>query len=165
MASVDEVDLLLIRCLQENPRSSYAQIARVSGVSEATTRRRIEALISEGVITPSVGPDVYRLGYRGSAYIGLRTALDQIDDIAEQLAEMEAVTFVAVTHGRFNILFSVAQPSGSQLDEFIRDSLGQFSGIRDAEVISISRILKLLGEWRVPVEPDEVSRLLKYQRS
>ena len=45
MASVDATDFRLIRCLQENPRASYATIARITGLSETTVRRRVDALI------------------------------------------------------------------------------------------------------------------------
>lgn len=157
MTPVDRIDLLLIRHLQMNPRAPYAQIARSSGVSEPTVKRRIGALIREGYITPSVAPDIRRLGYLGSAYVGIRTDLDKVNEVAEVLSTMEYVTFVATTYGRYNILIATAQPSFDDLDRFIGSQLGSVPGVRDAEVMMISRITKMLGEWRIPIETEEPS--------
>lgn len=152
MESVDLLDLRLIRCLQENPRASYATIARITGVSETTVRRRVEALIEDAVLTPAMLPDLHWLGYRTSAMIGVKTELGQMEKIAEQIRDFPEVTFVGLATGRYDILFFVAQPSLEALTRFMVDRIAPIPGIRETETFVTPRVMKVLGDWRVPID-------------
>ncbi len=152
MESVDVIDLHLIRFLQEHPRASYAMIARATDVSETTVRRRVESLIEANTLTPAMLPDLYALGFRASAMVGLKVDLARVDAIAEQIRDFPEVTFVAVTMGRIDILFFVAQPTLDALKEFLVERVAGMEGVRDTETYVTPRVLKVLGNWRVPIE-------------
>lgn len=152
MESVDGVDLRLIRCLQENPRASYAEIARLTGVSDTTVRRRVESLIEAGVVTPAMLPDLYLLGYRTSAMVCLKTDLARMIAIAEEIRTFPEVTMVALTMGRYDILFFVAQPTLDDLTQFMVERIAPIPGILETETLVTPRVLKVLGDWRVPLE-------------
>lgn len=152
MDSVSQTDLRLIRCLQDNPRASYAQISRITGISETTTRRKIDALIESQVITPSIQPNLHLLGYQTSAMVGLKTELDQMDAIARKIRDFPEVTFVGLTTGRFDVMFFVAQSSLAALTEFMVQRIAPIDGIKQTETLVTPRVLKVLGDWRVPVE-------------
>lgn len=152
MNSISSIDLELIRCLQDNPRASYAQISRITGVSETTTRRRIDALIESHVITPSIQPNLHLLGYQTSAMVGLKTELDQMDAIARKIRDFPEVTFVGLTTGRFDVMFFVAQSSLAALTDFMVERIAPIDGIKQTETLVTPRVLKVLGDWRVPVD-------------
>lgn len=152
MEVADRTDLMLIRHLQEDPRATYAEIARAARVSETTVRRRVDALINAHTITPAMLPDLYQLGFRTSAMIGLRVDLHRLHEIAETIRDYAEVTMVAITTGRFDILFFVAFPTLDDLIQFLVDRIASIDGVRDTETMVTPRVLKVLGDWRVPLD-------------
>lgn len=148
----DHIDLMLIRHLQEDPRATYAEIARAARVSETTVRRRVDALINAHTITPAMLPDLYQLGFRTSAMIGLRVDLHRLHEIAETIRDYAEVTMVAITTGRFDILFFVAFPTLDELVQFLVDRIAPIEGVRETETMVTPRVLKVLGDWRVPLD-------------
>ncbi len=48
---MDEIDVALCRLLLYNSRMSYSELAKATGVSVQTAHRRVQALVSQGVIT------------------------------------------------------------------------------------------------------------------
>lgn len=150
---VDDLDRRLIRCLQDNPRASYATIARITGVSETTVRRRVEYLISSGVIVTAVLPDLHMLGYRTSAVVGLKTDLDQAHAIGDKITGFPEVTFVAWTTGHFDVVFVVAAETLDDLMKFLAERVAPMKGVRDVEPMVMPRMLKGMRSWRIPLDP------------
>lgn len=150
LESVDDLDLRLIRCLQEDPRASYAKIAREVNVSETTVRRRVEGLLASRAITLAMLPDLYTLGYRASAMVGVKADLARVMMIAEEIRSFPEVTMVALILGRYDILFFVAERSLDDLTRFMTEQIAPIAGIRSTETLVAPRVLKVLGDWRVP---------------
>lgn len=152
MKSVDEVDLNLIRTLQDDPRASYADLARLTGVSQTTARRRVEALLESQVITPAMIPDLHQLGFTTSGFVALNIDANRLYEIAAHIRDLPEVTSLHMTFGRFDLMLFVAQPSLAALREFVVEKIAPISGVMHSEVLISSNILKVLGNWRVPVE-------------
>src|SRR5690606_10470918 len=102
MVSINDLDRFLIRCLQDNPRASYATIARMTDVSETTVKRRIEALMEGGVITTAVFPNPRLLGYQVQASIGINADLTEVESIALEIRDFPEVAFAALAIGRYD---------------------------------------------------------------
>jgi Lrp/AsnC family transcriptional regulator, regulator for asnA, asnC and gidA len=151
---VDEVDRRLIRCLLDSPRASYAELARTTGVGETTARRRVEALISSGVITPSVIPDVRRLGFQAMAIVGVNVDLNHLYEVAETIREFPEITSLHLTMGRYDLMMTVASSSLDNLTRFLVEKVAPLPGIRDTESFVSSRALKILRHWRLPAEEE-----------
>ena len=150
LESVDDLDLRLIRCLQEDPRAAYAKIARAVNVSETTVRRRVEALLAARTITLAMLPDLYALGYRASAMVGVKADLERVTAIADEIRRFPEVTMVALILGRYDILFFVAERSLDDLTRFMTERIAPIAGIRATETLVAPRVLKVLGDWRIP---------------
>lgn len=152
---IDNVDRKLVRCLQDHPRASYAQIARSTGVSEATVRRRITALYESDAMSISLLPSPKQFGYPVQAMIALRVDLDCVMDIANQIGEMPEVTMAFLTTGRWDLAFYIALPTLDGLPEFLTERIGPLNGIRETETLIIPRLIKPFTAWRVPEDvPD-----------
>jgi len=149
---VDLVDLRLIRHLQDEPRASYATLARVVAVSEATAKRRIETLIENGVITPAMIPDLYRLGYGASALLGITIDLTELDAVADRLCIFHETAMVVGTMGKFDIVVFVATQSVEQLMRFVTERVAPIPGVRSVETLVAPRLFKLSRDWRIPIE-------------
>ncbi|MDQ2787731.1 MAG: Lrp/AsnC family transcriptional regulator [Chloroflexota bacterium] len=150
MESVDDIDLQLIRCLQEDPRAAYAKIARTVNVSETTVRRRVDGLLASRAITLAMLPDLYTLGYRASAMVGVKADLARVMAIADTIRSFPEVTMVALILGRYDILFFVAERSLDDLTRFMTEQIAPIRGIRSTETLVAPRVLKVLGDWRIP---------------
>ena len=50
-SNLDEIDLLLVRALQENARRSNKELAALAGVAQSTCSERIRSLVARGVLT------------------------------------------------------------------------------------------------------------------
>jgi len=113
---VDDVDLALLRALQEDGRASYVDLAAVVGLSPAGARRRVVRLIASQVVR--VGAVVRHSGQdRQSAMgLGLRLAGED-DDVVAAIAAMPPVIFVARTLGHYDLLVTVRTFSAAQLVE------------------------------------------------
>jgi len=75
-----------LRLLMEDSRTSYVELARILGVTEAAVRKRVKRLEERGVIrryTVEVAPR--KLGYDVVAIIGLDAAPDHYIRILEYL--------------------------------------------------------------------------------
>ena len=153
---IDQLDRQLIRCLQENPRERYAVIARQLGTSESTVKRRIETLFESGAIVMSVLPDLYALGFRTSAVIGLKANLDESRRIAKELTMLPEVTYVALTTGRYDIVFHAAARALDELQDFLADRIAPMKGIRDTEIMVMPRMLKGMRDWKLPIDDFEL---------
>jgi DNA-binding Lrp family transcriptional regulator len=113
---VDDVDLALLRALQEDGRATYVDLASVVGLSPAGARRRVVRLVESQVVR--VGAVVRHSGQdRQSAMgLGLRLAGDD-GQVVAAIAAMPPVIFVARTLGRYDLLVTVRTFSAAQLVE------------------------------------------------
>ena len=152
MESLDALDLRLIRCLQDNPRAPYSTIARLTGVSETTVKRRVDDLIANRVIQPAMIANMYRLGYRTRAWLCLKVDLDRMMKIAEELSSLPEATGVTIASGRFNVTAFIVTKSLDELTRFLAERVAPIEGIRDFEVMVVPRVLKIFNDWRVPDE-------------
>lgn len=154
--TIDSIDRQLIRCLQEDPRARYATIARRVNISESTVRRRIDALIESGAIVTSVLVDLHLLGFRSSAIVGMKADLDKSRAIGNLLTSMPEVTYVAVTTGRYDVVFHVAARTLEELQDFLAVRIARIRGVRDVEVMVMPRMLKGMRDWRLPLDGESI---------
>lgn len=150
MDGVSGTDLKLVAHLLDYPRATYADLARNTGVSETTARRRVEALIEERVITPAMIPDVRRLGFQTMALVGVKVDLEHITKTSESISDLSQVTSIHVTLGRYDLMVTLADRSVGDLASLITDQIAILPGIRDIETFMSVRSLKILHDWRLP---------------
>jgi DNA-binding Lrp family transcriptional regulator len=138
--TVDDVDLALLRALQDDGRASYVYLASVVGLSPAGARRRVVRLVESQVVR--VGAVVRHSGQdRQSAMgFGVRLAGDH-REVVEQIAAMPSVIFVARTLGRFDLLVTVRAFSAGQLVELL-DTVRSLPGVNMVESWAHLRVVK-----------------------
>jgi DNA-binding Lrp family transcriptional regulator len=150
MQGIDTVDLRLVRHLLESPRASYAELARHTGVSETTARRRVEALIEARIISPAMIPDVRRLGFTTMAIVGIKVEPRAIEEAAAAISSLPQVTSIHMTLGRYDLMATLADRGLEALSRTILERIAQLPGVRDVETFISTRALKILHNWRPP---------------
>ncbi len=133
MHHVDELDRKLIYHLRRDGRSSNIELAKRTGVSEGTIRRRFRKLVDDGVILVAAVSDPAKVGLDTTAVVGLQVAPADVESVAEQLAQLEQVDYVAITTGAFDIIMLVALGSPADLAVFLQATVGAIAGVRRTE--------------------------------
>jgi DNA-binding Lrp family transcriptional regulator len=147
--TISATDLRLIRCLQDDPRASYATIARRLEMSETTVRRRVEGLINSKTITPALIFDFSSFGYNSAAVIQVRVDAACLTSAAQQLSEFTEIAWVGLSLGQYNVVAFVMERTIDDLMQFTIDRIATIEGVRDYEVAVIPRFLKYFSDWRV----------------
>ena len=104
----------IIEQLQRDGRRSYAAIGRAVGLSEAAVRQRVQRLIDVGAMQIVAVTDPMSLGFRRQAMIGVRCNGD-LQRVADLLAAMDAIDYVVITAGSFDLLIEVVCEDDDQL--------------------------------------------------
>ena len=145
--ALDDLDKAIIQCLQLDGRRPYAQIGRELKVPEATVRQRAERLISRGVVQVVGVTDPLAMGFQQPALIGLKVDAARIEQIAEQIAALDEVTYLVVTAGRFDLVCEVVCEDNEHLLKVLTGSLAAIDGIRSTETLVELRFVKESYQW------------------
>ncbi len=148
------IDRTIIRLLQRDARSSYAELSRLANIPESTVRRRLDRLQAEGLIDFAVIADPTKLGYEFQAMVGLKVELRRLDAIADALREMPEVTYAVFLTGNFDVMIQIVVPSQGDLVDFLAKRLAPIDGIRSTETFMMPWVIKPITSWALPLPGD-----------
>ena len=138
----------IIEQLQQDGRRSYAAIGKVVGLSEAAVRQRVQRLIDNNVMQVVAVTDPLELGFARQAMIGIRAQGD-LEQIADELAQMEEVDYVVITAGSFDLLAEVVCESDEHLLEVLSQRIRRLDGIFSTETFMYLKLRKQTYSWGV----------------
>lgn len=107
-AKLDETDVKIIRALQKDARTSFADIAKDSGVSVDTISKRFRRLLKSKVArgtTVLLNPKSF--GYDCVASFGIRVDYPHVQEVMDFIRKIPEVCFCTQSMGRHN-LFTIA---------------------------------------------------------
>jgi len=140
-SELSDLELHLIDLLQEDGRTPYVDLARLSGATEKTVRRKVRTLIDEGIIRISAVTDPVLLGYACMGLACIRTtAGTRTSDVADRLAEIDSVDYVTCTTGRFAVQAEVVCKDPVALEEIVQQSIRTLPGVEDVEFLIYLRL-------------------------
>ncbi|WP_104200092.1 Lrp/AsnC family transcriptional regulator [Cryobacterium sp. Y29] len=145
-AQLDDVSKKIIEQLQADGRRSYAEIGKAVGLSEAAVRQRVQKLTDSGVMQVVAVTDPMQLGFFRQAMIGIRASSDT-RVLAEQLAEIDAVDYVVLTAGSFDILAEVVCEDDDQLLELLNSKIRNLEGVLSTETFVYLKLHKQFYNW------------------
>lgn len=146
---LDDLDILLIKKLQMNPRQRPGVLASEFGLNVSTIRKRIQRLVDENVIRIIAVVDSSVLGYECPATIGLKCKPDKIREVAEAVASYNNIQYVSICAGRYDIETFGMFKKLSDLENFISVELGSIPGLIYTETAVIHNVVKTIS--RIPV--------------
>ncbi|TFD58849.1 Lrp/AsnC family transcriptional regulator [Cryobacterium suzukii] len=145
-AQLDDVSKKIIEQLQADGRRSYAEIGKAVGLSEAAVRQRVQKLTDSGVMQVVAVTDPMQLGFFRQAMIGIRASADT-RVLAEQLAEIDAVDYVVLTAGTFDILAEVVCEDDDELLELLNSKIRNLDGVLSTETFVYLKLHKQFYNW------------------
>ena len=144
---LDDLDKSIIKCLQLDGRRPYAQIGRELKVPEATVRQRAERLIGRGVVQIVGVTDPLAMGFQQPALIGLKVEPGKLEQISQEIAALDEVTYLVVTAGRYDLVCEVVCEDNDHLLRVLTDRFADIKGIRSTETLVELRFVKESYQW------------------
>ena len=145
--TLDSIDRAILEFLWKDARVSNREIAQALDIVEGTVRLRIKRLQQDNIIR--IVPVTSTLGESSPslAYLGIHTELSRAREVADAVAGIDAVRFVATTLGRYNILAMTAVSGGEELLELVDSQLMAIPGVRHVDTSLATRLLKYDYRW------------------
>ena len=143
---IDAISKQIVEQLQLDGRKSYAEIAKVVGLSEAAVRQRVQKLTESGIAQIVAVTDPLSLGFNRLAMIGVRVSGD-IRKVADELAEMPEVSYLIMTAGSFDLMFEVVCEDDEALIEMLNSRIRAVSGVISTETFMYLNIQKQKYDW------------------
>jgi DNA-binding Lrp family transcriptional regulator len=131
---LDDTDAAIIDLLRQNGRMSNREVGRALQISEGTVRQRLKKLIESKAMRLGMVTDFEASGLAAGVILRIKALPARPRKIAEELALLEACTFVALTFGQFDIVAVFVSKSRTEAAEMIEKRIKTIQGIQAIEV-------------------------------
>lgn len=138
----DELDFAILSCLQKDGRMSFTEIADQLNVSIGTARTRLNRLMDEGIISIVGRVDPAKVGFGAYAHVAVYVRPATLKErIAEEIAKMPEVSFLASTSGEYDLEVDVMCPDNNHLVRFINE-ISKIDGIYQTKTTLYFKVYK-----------------------
>ena len=146
---LSETDKAIIRCLQEDGRRPYAEIAAELGLAPSTVQQRANRLIANGLLKIRAVTDPTLMGMPVVAAVNLQVDGSVIREVARELATFAEVSYVVICAGSCDVQVEVACRDNNSLLNTI-SKMAQVNGVRSTETFVYLQIVKNTYQWGLP---------------
>ncbi len=147
---IDQLDLNIIKLLQQNGRIAYSDIARSIDAPEATIRYRVKRLIDEKIISISAFINTGKIKYENVAHIDLEVTPIFLEANINELIAMENISYAASVTGAFDIMLEYIYGDNDELLNFIH-SLKRNPNVRRLNSRTVLKIYK--AQYPARIQP------------
>ena len=142
MEQLDELDRKILGELQEDGRRSYREIAKNVGVAAGTVRTRMMQMTSSGMLTVVGLPNLYQMGFKFHALVGIKVEPGKSAEVASMLEEGEEITWVGLTATGYDLLVEVAMHDAQEFGKYKEEVLARLPGFVSADVFVYWDLIK-----------------------
>ena len=121
---IDDLDIDILRSLNDSARKSFRDIAKELHVSLTTVSNRVKALEKAGVIQgyiPIINPE--KLGYDLMVVIGIKVIHGRIIETEQDLSKDPAVFAVFDSTGEWDAIIMARFKTRGELNQFVKKVL------------------------------------------
>jgi Lrp/AsnC family transcriptional regulator for asnA, asnC and gidA len=147
-ADLDRIDSALVRALQQDGRTSYADLATLVGLSAPAVRLRVQRLMESGVLQVVAVTDPLALGYEVMAMVGIAVDGD-VRAAADAVSGIENVVYLVLTAGGFDLIAEVVCRTQEELFAVVNDRIRAVPGVRSTQVFPMFDIHTHRFTWGV----------------
>ena len=140
---VDELDLAILKHLQDDGRRSFTDIAASLNVAVGTVRNRLNRLLADETvrIVPRVNPQ--RVGFHAPATVMVAIEPTLREQAIAEIAGCPEVSWLASVTGEYDLVVDVMCRNIEHLDEFLNRRLGQVPGVKATQTALYLKIYKV----------------------
>jgi DNA-binding Lrp family transcriptional regulator len=121
---IDDIDLQIIKLLQEDSRKSFNKIANELGIAVGTAANRIKSLEEKGILKGyTVIVDPVKLGHSLSAVILIQAEGKHLVDVEKKVAQLGDAICVYDITGEYDAAVVARFRNRSTLNSFIKNLL------------------------------------------
>jgi Lrp/AsnC family transcriptional regulator for asnA, asnC and gidA len=150
---LDDIDLKIVRTLQQDGRTSYSDISKVVGVSAATVRNRINQMRSSGVLSVNVWLDPNLTGFGIHATLLLKVRSGHLGEVADALSGLEETGYVATLAGAYDAVADVFCRDTAHLRLLIHDKVQKIAGVVDVTTNVVTENRQQLSAEATAIAP------------
>lgn len=151
--NLDKLDHQIISELHADARVTASDIARRTGANERTVRKRIDRLVSDGVLRLTAIIDPQAFGYIITTDIFLEADPGKEEAIIKRLKGMTEITYIAFGLDSQEISIEARFKDNGELRNFLLQVLPSIPGVTVMRYAIVPRILRNIDEWK-PSEKD-----------
>lgn len=137
-----DLDLTMIRSLQEDPRQSISSLALSSGCSKPVVKTRLENLIKSGIINIVSIVNPASLGFQIEVIILIKSTPERVNAVAKELSMQNFVRHVSLVAGNWQILAIAQFCDSMRMQEYLSNTLAAIPGVTDYDISPIQKTLK-----------------------
>lgn len=139
---IDEVDLKILKILEEDSKTNYRDIAKAIDMAIGTVSNRINTLMEKGIIKKfTIDIDIHKIGYEISALILIQIEGKYISQVEEELTKNPHVYAIYDTTGDWDAIIAVKFKKMADLDTFIKN-LNMIEHIRRTSTALCLKVVK-----------------------
>jgi DNA-binding Lrp family transcriptional regulator len=131
---LDDIDKAIARELSYDGRAPLRNVAEKLSISETQVRTRIQAMVSSGTMSILAIANPMNLRNRAIAWVAIKaTGKTGLRELADRVAKISFVTYIAICAGRFDIFAEFVCSSSDELLDAIDEKLRKVDGVQDIE--------------------------------
>ena len=146
---LDKIDLQIIRLLQIDGRMACSEIAKATGVPEATIRYRLKRIIDKKYIQIVAAANPIKLGFGIAACIRIDVESKQVNHVIEELKKIERIAYIAQMTSFPNVEIETYIETINELHEVL-SQVEVIDGIIRVETAFIRKIAKERFDFGTP---------------
>jgi Lrp/AsnC family transcriptional regulator, regulator for asnA, asnC and gidA len=148
--SIDGVDLKIIDILGKDSSTTFVDIAKQIGVSDATIHIRVRRLREAGIIGNfTISVDNNRLGYDHLAFMGINVEPGFAEDVTNDLSTLHEILEIHEMHNRFDLLLKIRAKDLNELRDIVVNKVRTLPHILETDLMTILKTRK--EEQMVPI--------------
>ncbi len=134
MASVDDLDLMILSELSNDASISVPKLSKKIKVNPSVVYSRIKRLIKRKLIERyTIVVNDLELGYAVKSLTGINMDSKKRDSIIEELFGIGGVREIAEVTGRFDILVTMYAKSLDEMHRLVSEKIGRIDGVVSSE--------------------------------
>src|SRR5215212_4908217 len=140
---LDNINLRIIDILSKDSSTTFVEIAKQIGISDATVHLRVRRLIAAGIITKfTISVDNNLLGYDHLAFIGINIKPGLADQITEGLSNLEEVLEIHEMHNTFDLFLKIRAKDLNHMRDIIENKIRILPNIIETELVTVLKTKK-----------------------
>ncbi len=140
-SELDEIDLAILRSLQDNARITISKMSDDIDVPDATISHRLKKLEESIIKQYTVVLDYYKLGLAMMAIIIIQTETEKHGAVKMELSKLEEVPEVYSVSGEYDLLIKLWAHNIEELNQLINSKIRSIDGVEDlTEMIVMERV-------------------------
>jgi Lrp/AsnC family leucine-responsive transcriptional regulator len=153
LADIDDIDRTLLGLLQENGRTSYADLGKAVGLSVSSVNERVRKLHERGVIEgvySAISPSALRLDLLAFIFVGWTDPGTEAPFLSRVAKEASILECHHVT-GSWNYLLKVRTHTTRDLESFLNSIVKGVPGVQRTETLIVMSSAK--ETFHLPLTP------------